>query len=179
MDKYLKKVKIKMFNNIKQIINLKKQKKELIDLKKEVEIQQENLKIKQRQYENAKYELEKIQSILNDASEKIDISNILALKFNGTIYFTYMDVAGRMYDYFNKNVKFDLHTGYRSVESYGYKIINYNIVERAENWSYYTLEKVSDIFLLYPDRKVPIEIFMKVYYQLNNVDIKKIKAKNR
>lgn len=147
-------------------------------IKEELRLQQEELRLQQEEFET-------IKNILNDKSEKVDITNMYVINFGRIIYFVsassselYCFPKKEFDDYFNNNIHFSLKERNYPSRICGTKVIcGSYAAEYEDNCSYYPIEKVSKVFLLYPDKKVPIEVLMKVYYQLNNVDVRTYQLK--
>lgn len=144
----------------------------------------ESIKLKKRQKElelikesiiKEKEELEILKSILEEKSQKINISDVYVFSYGGISYLVNINKKNNVYyeikDIFNKQILFDFYKN--NIERGQNIYMEYNDRYNGED-SYATLipiiEKNPD-FLIYANRQVPEYLLQQYLYKINDIDI--------
>ena len=151
---------------------------------------------KLQRIEKEKEELLKIKEMLDDQSPKIDISDLYVWEDKKNYYIVNKKerpITGRcmggkgprcngmestLIDIFTNKVIYN--------KSSVNPIMNHELIKVTDDFVFgnqdyyarlYPIYEISKTLLAYPDKKVPLYVLQQFYYELNNIDITKIKVK--
>lgn len=146
-----------MFENKKRLKQIEEEKENLLKIKDEIEF---------------------IKEQLEDKSPKIDISNIYAWNENDIYRIVKIcDIPGSYpykmaVDIFSNEVIYKDGQCYLSRPLYGIRSQE-RVKIQSDAYAYVTpICKIESALLAYPDKKVPLYVLQRVYYKLNNIDVK-------